>query len=239
MQSQNQVWEVRVVPKIHGHYVVEVVYEVEYDEVNDALNDDLIASIDLGINNLATVASNKDGFQPFAVNGRPLKSLNHRYNKHLAQMKSDLELENQKRGLEIKSSHRIRQLTYKRHLRVKQYLHQSSRMIVDRLVAEGIGTLIIGYNKGWKQKVKMGDRNNQNFVDIPFLRFVEMIQYKAKMAGIEVFITEESYHVFLQQNHKKRASLKSAMPFFLFYATCLNNYFKLSANASYCACHSV
>ena len=72
-QSQNQVLEVRVVPKIHGHYVVEVVYDVDYDEVNDALDTDLIASIDLGVNNLATVASNKNGFQRSVYSGKRVK----------------------------------------------------------------------------------------------------------------------------------------------------------------------
>ena len=36
-------------------------------------------------------------------------------------------------------------------------------------------------------------KNNQNFVQIPFARLIEMIQYKAKENGITVILTEESY----------------------------------------------
>ncbi len=39
----------------------------------------------------------------------------------------------------------------------------------------------------------MGKRNNQNFVQIPHARFIQMLSYKAELVGIKVMITEESY----------------------------------------------
>ncbi len=39
----------------------------------------------------------------------------------------------------------------------------------------------------------MGRRNNQNFVQIPHARFIDMLTYKAVLAGIQVEIQEESY----------------------------------------------
>jgi hypothetical protein len=36
----------------------------------------LVAGIDLNLDNLVVFASNKPGFQPLLVNGRPLKSIN-------------------------------------------------------------------------------------------------------------------------------------------------------------------
>ena len=65
--------------------------------------------------------------------------------------------------------------------------------IVDFLVEEGIGTVIIGKNPLWKQEVNQGRHNNQNFVSIPHSRFIEMITYKAALVGIQVEVTEESY----------------------------------------------
>lgn len=44
-----------------------------------------------------------------------------------------------------------------------------------------------------KQESHIGRKNNQNFVQIPFARFIEMIQYKASECGIAVILTEESY----------------------------------------------
>jgi IS605 OrfB family transposase len=63
---------------------------------------------------------------------------------------------------------------------------------VNTLRLFNIGTLVIGNNDGWKQAVKVGSRTDQNFVQIPHARFVEMLRYKARLAGIQVIVTEES-----------------------------------------------
>jgi putative transposase len=146
----------------------------------------LVASIDLGVNTLAAVTSNKPGFQPLLINGRPLKSVNQFYNKRKAELQSRLPTGQ-------KSSARIERLTTKRNLRVKHYLHVTSRRIIDHLVAEGIGALVIGKNEGWKQKVNIGRQNNQTFMSIPHGQFIQMLSYKAELVGIHVILQEESY----------------------------------------------
>src|SRR5205085_12144728 len=77
--------------------------------------------------------------------------------------------------------------------RVNHYMHSPSRRIIDLLVAEGIGTLVIGLNRQWKQEVSLGRRNNQSFVQLPHSRFIEMLEYKAQLVGIRVIVREESY----------------------------------------------
>jgi putative transposase len=72
-------------------------------------------------------------------------------------------------------------------------MHTASKRIIDLLVKEEIGTLVIGKNDGWKQEVEMGKRTNQNFVYIPHARFISMLTYKAELIGITVLLTEESY----------------------------------------------
>jgi putative transposase len=76
---------------------------------------------------------------------------------------------------------------------VDSYLHTASRRIIDLLVREGIGTLVIGKNPLWKQEANMGKRNNQQFVQIPHARFIHQLSYKAKLVGIQVIMQEESY----------------------------------------------
>lgn len=61
------------------------------------------------------------------------------------------------------------------------------------LVDSKITKLVVGYNKGWKQNVNMGKRNNQKFTQIPFARLVSYLEYKCELAGIEIVIHEESY----------------------------------------------
>ena len=56
-----------------------------------------------------------------------------------------------------------------------------------------ISTLIVGYNKNWKQDVDLGLICNQKFVQIPFLKFVKQLEYKCAMKGIKVVRQEESY----------------------------------------------
>ncbi len=73
---QQQVDQVRIVPR-KGYYVAEVVYERA--ETQAAVNPALIAAIDIGVNNLVALTSNKIGFIPRIVNGRPLKSTNQYY----------------------------------------------------------------------------------------------------------------------------------------------------------------
>ncbi len=65
-------------------------------------------------------------------------------------------------------------------------LHTASRRIIDFLVAERIGALIIGKNPFWKQEMNMGKKHNQEFVQIPHARFIEMLTYKAEAVGIRV-----------------------------------------------------
>src|SRR5260370_38521892 len=72
-------------------------------------------------------------------------------------------------------------------------MHTASRQIIDLLVREEVGVLVIGKNDGWKQGIAIGKRNNQNFVQIPHARFIQMLTYKAELVGITVLITEESY----------------------------------------------
>ena len=142
-------------------------------------------NMDIGLNNLAAVASNKPGFVPVVVNGRPLKSINQYYNKKRASLQSQL-------GQKA-TSLKISILTDKRNRKVLHELHKASRKIIDSLVLEEIGTLVIGKNPQWKKEINIGKKNNQNFVSIPHAQFVSMLAYKAQLVGIQVCVTEESY----------------------------------------------
>ncbi len=174
--------QVRIIPKLN-YYVMEVVYE--RDQANLTLDKNQIAGIDLGVNNLATVTSNKIGFQPIIVNGRPVKSINQYYDKQKAKLQSKLK--------DKKSSKRIQRLATKRSFKVDDYLHKTSRFIINYLIENQIGKLIIGNNKGWKQSINLGKKNNQTFVQIPYFQLINMLKYKAELVGIEVIVTEESY----------------------------------------------
>lgn len=64
---------------------------------------------------------------------------------------------------------------------------------MNHLVSNNVSTLVLGYNKNWKQDISIGRKNNQNFVSVPFYLFKQILRYKCALCGIEVLEQEESY----------------------------------------------
>jgi putative transposase len=180
--KQKDINQVRIVPR-KGFYVVEAVYEQEVKQA--PVNPAYYAGIDIGMNNLVALTSNKPGFRSVLVNGRPVKSINQFYNKRKAELQSNL----RRKG----TTKRMERMTNKRNRRIDHYMHTTSKKIIALLVKEGIGVLVIGKNDAWKQEANIGKRTNQNFVQIPHARFIAMLTYKAELVGITVKLTEESY----------------------------------------------
>ncbi len=181
--THTSVNQVRIVPR-SGFYVVEVVYEQTTKQTD--VDTSLVASLDLGINNLVALTSNKVGFVPRLVNGRPIKSVNQFYNKRKAELQTIIKPD-------TRFTARMERMTIKRTRRIDHSLHTASKRIIDLLVSERIGTLVVGKNPLWKQETNMGKRNNQQFVMIPHARFIAMLTYKAELVGIQVIVGEESY----------------------------------------------
>ncbi len=177
--------QVRIVPR-NGYYMVEVIYTKEPVQAKVDLS--FCAGIDLGVTNLAAIASNREGFIPRLVNGRPVKAWNQWYNKRVKQLKKQLPKADRERVTK-----QMERITTTRNRRIDHYLHTASKRIIDFLVKEGVGMIIIGKNPLWKQETGMGKRNNQNFVQIPHARFIDMLTYKAALVGIHVEVREESY----------------------------------------------
>jgi IS605 OrfB family transposase len=180
--NPDRICQVRLVPKCDS-YVIEVIYD---EQESTASDDNFVASIDLGLNNLVALTSNQPGFTPLLINGRPLKSINQFYNKRKAQLQPQLKGNR-------KTSPRIQRLTRCRHQKIDNYLHHASRLIVDILRTKQIGTLVFGKNEQWKTEINLGKQTNQNFVSIPHARLIEMLEYKARLVGIKVILQEESY----------------------------------------------
>ena len=186
--KHNLVQQVRIVP--HGHDYITV--EVLYNKPESLLKTDnqRYMSIDLGINNLCTLGTNcKDVKGNIIINGKPVKSINQYYNKKYAKYKSI----QSKSKCKTAYTNKLRTLRIKRENKLNDYLHKTSRYIVNHLVSNNINTLIIGYNKEWKQETNIGKVNNQKFVQIPYYKLVNQLQYKCKLEGINVIIQEESY----------------------------------------------
>ncbi len=179
-----QFQQVRIIP-LGEIYKIEIIHEREAKDLG--LNNDVVLSIDLGLNNLITAVNNK-GLKPFIVKGGNVKSVNHYYNKQLAHYRS---IESKKGNLV--DTKRIRKLHLKRNNKIIDHFHKISKSVIEYCKENDIGTIIIGYNEGWKQKCNIGRVNNQKFVQIPFTKLFQQIAYKGKLIGIDVALIDESY----------------------------------------------
>ena len=176
--------QARFIP--HGGEIdLELVYELP--EVEEKADNGKYAAIDIGVDNLAALVWNT-GERPVLLKGTPLKSVNQYYNKQIAKCRSICELMNGRH-----SSKRIARLTAKRNRKIVDYLHKASCKVIDLCAEQDVSVLVVGKNKGWKQEVNLGRKVNQSFVQLPFARFIQMLQYKAESIGMKVVLTEESY----------------------------------------------
>lgn len=174
------VQDIRFVPKGNS-YFIEIAYKPKLPKNAVALNKANVLGIDLGIDNLATIASNQQDVRPVLINGKVIKSINNKYNKDKAKLQSC-----------GKGKH-IRAKTVKRYNWINDHLHKVARYIVDMCLRTDSGVIVIGKNKDWKKSVNIGRINNQKFVSIPHAQLVQKIQYKAAEYGIDVIVREESY----------------------------------------------
>jgi len=187
LEKGRKINHIRLLPK-GTCFILEIIYdrEIKQKSSKHSLQIKKILAIDLGVNNLLVCVSNC--VSPFLICGRKLKAINQWYNKERARLQSIYDLQK----LEDYGQ-RMKKVIDKCYQQVEDYLHKASRIVIDQCLENRIGTIVIGYNKKWKQKSKMGKRNNQTFVTIPFLTLVRKLQYKAEEVGIKVILTEEDY----------------------------------------------
>lgn len=179
--AQGRLIQVRFIPR-GTCYVMEVVTEIEiYPEFKQPTH---IASIDLGVNNFATI-SNNIGLRPIIINGKGIKAVNQFYNKRRAEMRNKLVNQGWSKALDV--------ITMKRFNRIKNFMHHASKYIINYCLQNNIDTIICGLNVGWKNKANMGKRNNQNMQSIPFNMFIKQLEYKCQERGINFITTEEAY----------------------------------------------
>ena len=185
-KETNKIQQVKKKQK-NNTFVIEIVYKtnkvIDYKEDNGRY-----LTIDPGLDNAFTLASNVKGFKPVIINGRPLKSVNQYYNKQKARLTRIYDLSKQNRNTK-----RLNKLDFYRNQKMLKFAHEASKRIVEIALSHELNTIVIGKNKGQKRSSNMGKRINQNFIGIPHQKMIEMIEYKANLAGIVVIQANEAY----------------------------------------------
>lgn len=178
--------EIRIIPKANARFF-EIQYSYEAKCVQRNLNKNNALALDLGINNLVTAVSSNG--KSFIIDGRKLKSINQWFNKENAHLQSIKD----KQGFGKKTTNRQKTIARKRNNKVNDYMNKASREVIDYCIKNDIGTLIVGYNVTFQRKAHIGKRNNQNFVNIPFGRLRDKLEYLCKLNNIDFIKQEESY----------------------------------------------
>ena len=177
--------EVRIHPRYEGHFFeIEYVYEVS--STAPELNAHKAIGIDLGLDNLITFVDT-DGASEI-IDGKYLKSINHRYNKRMAYLNSI----RQQQGTDSYTQLQC-QLTIKRNNQVRDYMNKTARHIVNHCLTNQIGIMVVGYNPDWKRCINIGKANNQNFVQIPHGALHLKLSNLCERYGIRHIEQEEAY----------------------------------------------
>ena len=197
---EHRIKEIRILPKQKGRFLdAAFVYESKDEQIN--VDRKKAISIDLGLNNLATVVSTTN--ESFIIDGLWLKSKNQWFNKRRAKLVHHKD----KQGIAGLTKQEAL-LSYRRKNQVNDYLNKSARYIIDFCFSRKIGTIIVGYNPTLKQSTNMGKRNNQtavattggtpatrclNFVNIPIFTLRSKLESLSGRYGLNYIEQEESY----------------------------------------------
>jgi putative transposase len=177
-----------------------------------------IASMDLGVNNLVTVAYSagykaavhdggrfEDAIKVFTDKiAKRIALITPARAKELQGRKDALQKEGKRLDMpeyielntilkELYADSEYRTLVAKKERWVKDYLHKTSHALVQQALERKTDVIVIGRNKGWKTDANMGTVQNRRFCQTAHATLITLITYKAQQQGIAVVTVEESY----------------------------------------------
>jgi len=156
--------------------------------IKEKINMDLgtnIMSIDLGLDNLATICF-LESKESYIINGKTIKSKNSYLNKEIARLQS---IRMKRTGnIKFKNTNKIIKLRRYRENYTNDYMHKASRKILEIALENKVSKIVIGDIKNIKQNSKI-----KSFVQIPIQKLVSLLNYKAELLGIEIIKQNESY----------------------------------------------
>ncbi|MGM0370869.1 MAG: transposase [Bacillota bacterium] len=152
-----------------------------------------IAGLDIGINNLAAIYIEDKDSPSLIVDGKKFKNYNSQFNRQIAKLSNamdTLESKARKKYLRIY----INYLFEKRNRFFYDQFHKASKRMLEYLDKHNVTELVISYtlndikNNG---NCNMQKKTKQNFIQIPFIKLLEYLEYKAQDFGIEVTVVDE------------------------------------------------
>ena len=168
------------------------------------------AGIDIGINNLISVFIDDETTPSLIIYGKPFKHYNAKFNRLVTKLnesksKEVLEWGISKTGTKypVKYTKRGREigkfisfLYAKRNRFFYDQFHKMAKRIVEFLYLNNVTDLYLSKNLAELKnngKCKLNKSIKQNFIEIPFMKLLKYIEYKAQEYGIQVHYIDERY----------------------------------------------
>ncbi|MFH1693291.1 MAG: transposase [Bacillota bacterium] len=179
-----QIKEITIKPKYDGQYIEVIHTYIEDDEPKTNINRFTeTMAIDFGYNNLAYCALSHGVH--LHIDGLKLKSMNQRYHKRLSYLSSV-------RPNQTVITRRMISLIEKRNNQMAYGINKAAKLIIEHAISNHVGTIIIGYNEGFKD-INLTDQFNQMSRSIPLARLRDRIVYLAKRYDIKTNVINEAY----------------------------------------------
>ena len=180
--------QLEVKPRFGGKfYDITAVYRTEKEECRKQKKKARrIMAGDVGVDNLLSLVTYPD-YDAFIVKGSAVKAANQWYNKKMAEIQSIYDIR------KIGSGSALVNLVMKREDFIDNEFENIARSLVRYAAEHRITHIVIGWNKGIKQEINIGKRNNQKFVSIPFQKLLQKIRSAAEAEEI-VFETIGESH---------------------------------------------
>jgi IS605 OrfB family transposase len=168
------------------------------------------AGIDIGINNLASIFVNDKTTPSLIVDGKPFKHYNAKFNRLIAKLNesksqevvkwksnklgSKYPLEYSQRGKDINKF--VSFLYAKRNRYFFDQFHKVSKRIVEYLKYHNVTDVYLSKTLAELKSngnCKLSKSVKQSFIEIPFIKLLKNIEYKAQEIGINVHWINEAY----------------------------------------------
>lgn len=189
-KKADNIKQIKIYPPEDNECKIIVIYEI--DDVEALSDNQRYLSIDIGLHNLMTCFNSTNGESFIA--GRKYLSICHYYEKEIAKVQSQwYEIQATQGSTHYKSSKHIKKLYERKNNTIKDYLHKTTRAIVEYCKEQNINTLVIGDITNIRKDKNLGHETNMKLHALPYKRIYELLQYKCEKEGINFRLQKEAY----------------------------------------------
>jgi IS605 OrfB family transposase len=174
-------------------------------EEKQIVTEEKLSALDGGITNLASIFIDDEKTKSLIISGETFKIYNCDFNRQIGKLNNSIDLlKNELKEKEILE--KVKRLDYlkkfrsflyeKRNRFFRDQFHKMSKRILEYLYFNNVTDLIISRNLSELKNngtVNLGKSNNQKFIQIPIIKLLDYLTYKAIDYNIRIHNIDEAY----------------------------------------------